>query len=214
MIISSALVSGRAVRRTKGGIRGARRGRSVVGGRHVVGSHPPVVGVPALNPRMRRLEADYQRLIVAFSGHPHLRLEPVGPVPPERYRIVYNVPGIRVGPENKLVKADQHVVHLQLPAGYPREQPYCTTEEQIFHPNFGNHICIADYWSPSQSLVDVVVQIGEMLQYRLYNTRSPLNAVAARWASEHLNVLPIGRLELLPRVPEIKLGAEREVAEP
>jgi ubiquitin-protein ligase len=162
-----------------------------------------------MNPRQRRLEGDYQRLTVAFAGHPHVRVEPIGPVPPERYRVVYSVAGLRLAADNQLVRVGQHVVTIQLPASYPREQPYCTTEEQVFHPNFGNHICIADYWSPSQTLVDVIVQIGEMLQFRLYNTRSPLNAVAARWASENLDRLPIGSLELLPVEPEIRLRTVR-----
>jgi len=133
---------------------------------------------------------------------------PVGPAPAERYRISYQVPALRRTETNELDRVDLVVVDIALPSGYPREKPYCTTPTAIFHPNFGNYICIADFWSPSNTLVDVIVQIGDMLQYKLYNTGSPLNALAARWVVDNLDRVPIGNYELLPVEPEIVLGAE------
>jgi ubiquitin-protein ligase len=158
-----------------------------------------------MTPRERRLEADFHQMLSAFAGHPCIRVQPVGPMPPERYQIVYDVPGLRLSPDNEVVRVGQHVVNLYLPASYPREKPYATTLEPVFHPNFGAHICIADFWSPSQSLVDVVVQLADMLQFRLYNVRSPLNAVAARWATENVHQLPIGNLDTLPLEPTVTL---------
>lgn len=159
------------------------------------------------SPRQRRLESDHQRIVTAFSGHPHIRVEPVGPTPPERYAVIYSVPGLELSSTGHLSTMRQHVVQIFLPGAYPREKPYCTTERPVFHPNFGNHICIADYWSPGQSLVDVIVQIGDMLQYKLYNTSSPLNAIAARWASENIGSIPLDTIDLMPREPEIRLGS-------
>lgn len=160
-----------------------------------------------MNPRLRRLEADQRRLMAAFAGHPHVRIEPLGPPPAERYRVTYSVWGLHQTPDNTLVRQGLHVVEVTLPGGYPREKPYCTTSSPIFHPNFGNYVCIADYWSPSQSLLDVVVQIGDMIQFKLHNTGSPLNAVAARWASEHLDRLPVGDLNLHPAELDVHLDA-------
>ena len=162
-----------------------------------------------LTPRQRRLQADYESLVRSFSGHPNIRVEPIGPAPASRYRIIYNVPGLRLTADRSFQTTNQHVVNMQLPGQYPREKPYCTTEAQIFHPNFGNYICIADFWGPSQSLVDVVVQIGDMLQYKLFNTRSPLNARAALWARQNIDSLPIGSIELLPLEPEVRLRTAR-----
>jgi len=158
-----------------------------------------------VTPRERRLQADFHQLLTAFAGHPHIRVNPVGPTPPERYQVVYDVPGLRLLPDNRVGRVGQHVVDLYLPAAYPREKPYATTLEPVFHPNFGAHICLADFWSPSQSLVDVVVQIADMLQYRLYNVRSPLNAVAARWATENGHQLPISNVDTLPLDPMVVL---------
>jgi ubiquitin-protein ligase len=167
---------------------------------------PPPPGPRRESPRSRRLAADCQQLYTAFSGHPFIRVEAVGSQPPEHYRIIYDVPGLWLDPvTNHLVQRGQHVVELFLPLEYPREKPYCTTPNPIWHPNFGNYICIADYWSPGQALVDVVVQIGEMILFKIYNTSSPLNALAARWAMQNGASIPLAEIELLPREPEIRL---------
>lgn len=162
-----------------------------------------------MTPRLRRLEADYNRLTTALAGHPSVTLQPMGPPPPDRYRVVYRVPGMHSRQPGVITPVGQHVVDIQLVGGYPREKPYCTSLSPVFHPNFGAYICIADFWSPGQTLLDVVVQIGDMLQYKLYNTSSPLNAVAARWAVENIAHLPLGLVELMPVEPEINLGQPR-----
>lgn len=163
------------------------------------------------SPRLRRLTSDYHRLMTGFAGSDVVRIEPLGPPPAERYRVMYAVPGLRLTPDNRVVRTYQHVIQIQLPAGYPREKPYCISEGPVFHPNFGSYICIADFWSASQSLSDVIVQIGDMLQYRLFNTRSPLNAVAAKWAVENQHQLPVGNADLFPREPEVRLASVTSV---
>jgi ubiquitin-protein ligase len=66
----------------------------------------------------------------------------------------------------------------------------------VFHPNFGEYVCIADFWSPAQSLADIVMDVGLMLQWQKYNVQSPLNAVAADWAVKHRDELPVGTIDL------------------
>lgn len=163
-----------------------------------------------MNPRLRRLEADQLAMHTAFAGHKWISIEPIGPAPAERYRITYRVPALRRSPTNELERIELVVVEIALPSGYPREKPYCTTGTAIFHPNFGNYICIADTWNPSNTIVDTVVQIGDMLQYKSYNTSSPLNALAARWVADNLDLVPIGDRELIPVEPEIRLGSALE----
>jgi ubiquitin-protein ligase len=163
-----------------------------------------------VNPRIRRLTADHEQVVSAFAGHPFITAQPMGPAPPERYLITYRVSGLQHVPDDdSLVRAESFVIDLQLPSGYPREKPYATTSDAVFHPNFGSYVCIADFWNPSQSIVDVIVQMGDMLQYKLYNTRSPLNAVAAKWVLDNVNQVPIGDRDLYPREPEVSLGVVR-----
>lgn len=168
------------------------------------------MGAVPMNPRLRRLQADYDEILRAFGGHPHVTVTALGPAPADRYQVIYNVPALVTDDANALQVRLQHIVQIHLPAGYPREKPYCTIDSNVFHPNFGNYICIADFWNPSQSVIDVIVQIGDMLQYKLFNTRSPLNALAAQWAVEHLDRLPVGDIELFPIEPEVRLLASRE----
>lgn len=175
---------------------------------HAFGATAPssTGGSNGLSPRQRRLQSDQDELLRTFTGHSHIAVRPVGAPPYEQYQVVYALPGLITDSNNALQVWGQHVVNVTLPAGYPRDKPYCTCESPIFHPNFGSYICIADFWSPSQSLVDVIVQIGDMLQYKLYNVRSPLNAVAARWVAENLSRIPISDINLRPAQPDVRLG--------
>jgi len=40
------------------------------------------------------------------------------------------------------------------------------------------------------------VRIGEMLTFQSYNTKSPLNGAAARWAEQNLHRLPLQSVDL------------------
>jgi ubiquitin-protein ligase len=168
---------------------------------------------------MRRLVADSERMRTEFAGHPQITVEPIGPEPPEQYRVTLRVPGVTLDPATgQPVVVEEHRAVITLPATYPREKPYCTTETQVFHPNFGEHagdeICIGDYWTPAQSLADIVVKIGEMVQYREYNPLSPLNTTAGRWASANEAIFPIGEHGLFQAEPEISLGEQTPREDP
>ena len=43
----------------------------------------------------------------------------------------------------------------------------------------------------SEGLDDLVVRIGRMIAYQEYNTKSPLNGLAAKWAAQHAELLPV-----------------------
>jgi hypothetical protein len=47
-----------------------------------------------------------------------------------------------------------------------------------------------------------------MIQFQLYNVRSPLNAVAARWVAQNESIFPIGNVELFQAEPEVALTVE------
>jgi ubiquitin-protein ligase len=155
-------------------------------------------------PRLRRLAADWEAVRGEYSGHPHVTVEPLGPLPPEAYRVQYRVPGL-VLQNDQPARAYEHAAEFRLPLGYPREQPYCVPLTPLFHPNVGEHYCIADYWFAGQSLVDVIAKVGEMIQYRIFNTKSPLNATAAYWAEQHPHLFPIGDVAFGAAEPDIVL---------
>jgi ubiquitin-protein ligase len=163
-----------------------------------------------MNPRVRRLMADADAIRTEFAGHPYILMVAIGPEPAEAYRVTFNVRGATLDTSGQPVIANSHCAVIQLPATYPREKPLAVSETLVFHPNFSGHvggeICIGDFWTPTRSLTDIVVAIGEMLQYQRYNTKSPLNAVAARWAAENEAIFPLGNLGLFQSEPEISLG--------
>ena len=135
-------------------------------------------------------------MVDRFKDDSHVDVIPVGTSPAQQYQIVFKVPSLRRLPNNELREVPQTVVNLYLPAGYPREKPYAEAVDEVFHPNFGKYICIADFWSPAQSLSDIVVLIGDMLQWKKFNIRSPLNAIAAEWSVEHPQEIPLSHIEL------------------
>lgn len=45
-----------------------------------------------------------------------------------------------------------------------------------------------------------------MIQYQSYNPKSPLNAVAAMWASRNEGMFPVGNVDLYQPEPDIVLG--------
>jgi len=149
-----------------------------------------------MNPRQRRLESDYRELRSRFDGDSNVRITAVGTMPPEEYILVYRVPSLRLDANSNPTRMDTTVVTLTLPMGYPREKPHAVTADPVFHPNFGEYVCIADFWAPGQSLGDIVASIGDMLQYKKYNIRSPLNAIAAEWANSNAHSLPLSNITL------------------
>lgn len=166
-----------------------------------------------MGPRQRRLMADFEAIRAELAGHPHIRVEPLGVMPPERYRITYTLTSLRLDGDRP-VPADEHVVDLVLPLGYPREQPIATPRSEVFHPNVDRtKYCIADYWSAGQPLTDIITKIGDMLQFRVYNIGSPLNAVAARWVAQNEEILPIADVDLGTADVEIELRPSASAGE-
>lgn len=160
-----------------------------------------------MTPRQRRLLADYDAVRAEYSGHPNVSVEPIGPLPPEAYRVTFRgIRGLRLDGRTP-VAADVHVAEIRLPLSYPREGPTVVPQTPIFHPNVARYYCISDYWSAGQPLVDIIAKLADMIQYRIYNVRSPLDGRAARWAAEHSNLFPIGNVTL--GTPEVDIAFKR-----
>jgi ubiquitin-protein ligase len=156
-----------------------------------------------MNARIRRLTADFNGIVQAFSSHPYIKVQAMEGNPPIRYLVTYNVTGIRWDKRlQKPVESNFHQAEIYLHRDYPRIKPRCVTKTEIFHPNFGDWICIGDYWAAGEKLTDIIIQIGQMIQYQKYNVKSPVNVTAARWAAENASLLPIGRLDLYLPEPE------------
>lgn len=160
-----------------------------------------------MSPRLRRLQLDQERLQERFRDWPLIQVFDGAGIPPERYQVEFPVKGLELGSAGKIQTRDRHRIEVNLSLDYPRRMPQCKMLTPIFHPNFDQtHICIGDFWAAAEGLDDLLIRIGRMIAYQEYNTKSPLNGLAAKWAAEHPDLLPVDPRELAP--PSL----EREVA--
>src|SRR5438552_1002987 len=148
--------------------------------------------------RIRRLRAEYDRIVSTFSEHPFIRVIAAEGDPPEKYMVEFHVNGLIESDETENVLPQSvHRAEVFLPLDYPRRPPFARMVTPVFHPNIDpQKICIGDHWSAGQSLAHLIVRIGEMLCYQSYNVKSPLNAEAAAWAEQNVEDLPLQKVDL------------------
>jgi predicted Zn finger-like uncharacterized protein len=147
--------------------------------------------------RLRRLQADYDKLRDYVQKHPRLQLIQADGQPPERYQLEFRLRSLREQ-DAELTEVKSHLVEILLPRNYPRTPPQCRMLTPIFHPNIAPHaICIGDHWSAGEPLPAIVARIGEMIAYQSYNVKSPLNGEAARWVEQNMARLPLDPVSML-----------------
>ena len=147
--------------------------------------------------RMRRLASDYEQVKRDFAGHKNIIITPIGDEPPEKYHVTYFVNGIYLLPDGRIETLGRHEIEITLHADYPRYKPICKILTPIWHPNFRDgQICIGDIWGAGESLSDIIINIGDMIQYKSWNSYSPLSADAAQWAMENKHLFPVGNIDL------------------
>lgn len=162
----------------------------------------------AMTARMRRLASDYEQIKKDFVGHKNIRVTAVDNEDlPEKYHVTYFVPGIYLLPDGQVASQTKHEVDITLHADYPRYKPICKITTPIWHPNFRDgQICIGDIWGAGESLSDIIINIGDMIQYKSWNASSPLSADAAQWAIENQHLFPVGHEELHIADPTAMVG--------
>jgi ubiquitin-protein ligase len=151
------------------------------------------------SPRTRRLLLDHETLTRRLAGWPLVQITGTAGLPPEIYRFTYNLRGLYVSNTGEIVERNTHVLEVSLSLGYPRRAPQCRMLTPVFHPNFDDAmVCIGDFWAASEGLDDLIIRIGRMITYQEYNTKSPLNGLAAKWAAQNTNLLPIDPRSVAP----------------
>jgi ubiquitin-protein ligase len=151
------------------------------------------------SPRTRRLVLDEQMLQRLLQDWPLIQITGKAGMPPEIYRFTYNLRGLYVSGSGEILERDIHVLEVNLTLGYPRRAPQCRMLTPVFHPNFDDSmVCIGDFWAASEGLDDLIIRIGRMIAYQEYNTKSPLNGLAAKWAAQNSHLLPIDPRSVAP----------------
>jgi ubiquitin-protein ligase/DNA-directed RNA polymerase subunit RPC12/RpoP len=121
------------------------------------------------------------------------------------YRICYNIKSLYAGPDGSILERNEHVLEISLGMEYPRRAPQLRLLTPLFHPNFNQtEVCAQDNYAASEGLDELIIRIGEMIAFQKYNTKSPLNGIAAKWAAENCNKLPVDNREISPPPPETR----------
>jgi ubiquitin-protein ligase len=151
------------------------------------------------SPRTRRLLLDHQTLTSRLADWPLIQITGTAGMPPEIYRFTYNLRGLYVAPSGEILERAVHLLEVNLSLGYPRRAPQCRMLTPVFHPNFDESmVCIGDFWAASEGLDDLIIRIGRMITYQEFNTKSPLNGLAAKWAAQNAQLLPIDARNISP----------------
>jgi ubiquitin-protein ligase len=166
-----------------------------------------------LSPRIRRLKLDQDQMVARFRDWPLIQITGTAGMPAEVYRFAYHIKGLFVAPNGQIQERAVHHLEVNLSLGYPRRAPQCRMLTPVFHPNFDEAtVCIGDFWAASEGLDDLIVRIGRMIAYQEFNTKSPLNGLAAKWAAQHAQLFPVDPRDIAPPLERPKPADEKSAA--
>jgi ubiquitin-protein ligase len=149
--------------------------------------------------RLDRLASDAKRIEQQLSDFPHIRVRSMRGQPPHIYQIEYHVNGLVRGRDGNIETRPSHLVEIQLTDDYPHLAPRCRMNTPIFHPNIDSaRIDVDGFWAADEQLSGLIVRIGEMIAYQVYNITSPLDPEAAMWADLNRDQLPVDVTDLHP----------------
>lgn len=137
----------------------------------------------------------YRQISERFISHPLISVEPTQGDPPDQYCITYKISGLTQTDNGDIVEATEHTIELSIPFGFPHFPPSCRPKTIIFHPDFDpGAICIGDYWEQNPSLVDLIIQIGQMLNGESYSSQDAFNDKAASWYEKNSSKFPLAAI--------------------
>ena len=113
--------------------------------------------------------------------------------PPEKYLIRFTCTGVeKINPHGRPVLRNVHEVKIYLHAEYPLKQPQLKWQTPIFHPNIHatGAVCIGAWWA-AKTVDELLLTLGEMIQYKNYDANDPMNSRAAAWAKRNRRLFPI-----------------------
>jgi ubiquitin-protein ligase len=152
-----------------------------------------------MNVREKRLDNDHKalsKLIADSAGDLKLIFKEGNP--PYKYVIEYRCKGIeKLGLMSKPMYRDTHQVEISLGNNYPKQEPFAKFLTPIFHPNVygNNNVCLGSYWTMSETLTELVIRIGKIIQYSkdVLNLNSPANQDAKNWAAKNMNLFSVDK---------------------
>lgn len=151
--------------------------------------------------RETRLRNDYRAVRELVERSDFIQVVSVDGDPPDRYRIRFTCRGVEnVRSNDTPVIRESHEVMVYLHADYPLKQPQLKWLTPIFHPNIHvtGAVCIGAWW-PAKTLDELLLNLGEMVQYKNLGPKDPMNSKAAAWALRNKRLFPIDKRDLKGR---------------
>lgn len=164
----------------------------------------------AFNIRETRLRNDYERVKELVHRSEFIHIVSTDGDPVERYLIRFTCDGVeKLNSANQPVTSAVHEVSIYLHAEYPLKQPQLKWQTPIFHPNIHitGAVCIGAWW-PAKTLDELLLTLGEMIQYKNFDPKDPMNSKAAAWSMRNQRLFPIDNRALKGQslTDMIKLG--------
>ncbi len=152
----------------------------------------------AFDIRETRLRNDHRavRDLVNRSELIHILATDGDPV--EKYVIQFTCKGVeKVNSSGHPVYREEHEVSVYLHAEYPLKQPQLKWLTPIFHPNIHvtGAVCIGAWWA-AKTLDELLLTLAEMVQYKNFDPKDPMNSKAAAWALRHKQLFPVDKRRL------------------
>ncbi len=142
-----------------------------------------------------QLSEIHKELIAHFISHPAISVNPTQGDPPEEYDISYQIAGMVQTEEGEVHETFGHTISLTIPFGYPHFPPSCKPNSNIFHPDFDPAaICITNFWEQEQSLPDLIINIGRMINCEIYSTSNFFNEDAGEWYQKNSDRFPLSKI--------------------
>lgn len=147
------------------------------------------------NARRARLLMEQERLINLAARSEFIKVEPLEVLPgmpPEKYVVTFTCKGIaKLNEKSEPEASEFHQVSIYISRDFPRQEPYLKWLTPIWHPNIEHeephHVCtnnVQNFYA-TKGLDDLVVSLGEMVQYKWYHAKWeqpwPLDKEAAKW---------------------------------
>ncbi len=148
--------------------------------------------------RETRLRNDYKKIRELVDRSEFIHIVSTEGDPPERYLIRFTCRGVdRLKPDGNPIFTENHEVNIYLHAEYPLKQPQLKWMTPIFHPNIHvtGAVCIGAWW-PAKTLDELLLTLGEMVQYKNYDPKDPMNSKAAAWALRNKGGFPVDKRNL------------------
>lgn len=148
--------------------------------------------------RETRLRNDHERIRDLVNRSEFVHVLTTDGDPPEKYRIRFTCKGVeKLNSAGTPVYRESHDVSVYLHAEYPLKQPQLKWLTPIFHPNIHvtGAVCIGAWW-PAKTLDELLLTLGEMVQYKNYDPKDPMNSKAAAWALRSKRLFPIDPRDL------------------